>query len=46
VHDLLAYLEKPAYEMSRYDVDWASCKNLGHNKVKMSALQTANDKVE
>jgi len=49
VQDLLAfinYLGKPAYEMSRYDVDWAPCKNLGHNKVKMSALQAANEKAE
>ena len=41
---LLLILEKPAYEISKHDVDWAPCKNLGHNKVNMSTLQAASDR--
>ena len=30
--------------MSKHDVDWAPCKNLGHSKVNMSTLQAASDR--
>jgi len=34
-------LEKPDYEMNKYDVYWAPCKNSGHTK---GTLQAARDR--
>ena len=37
-------LGKPAYEMSKFVVDWAPCINLGHEKINVSTLQAASDR--
>ena len=30
--------------MSKFDVDWAPCINLGHEKINVSTLQAASDR--
>jgi len=32
--------------MSKFDVDWAPCINLGHEKINVSTLQAASDRTK
>ena len=44
VYIAVLYVGEPAYIMDKSNVDWAPCLHLGHDKIKLSVLQSASER--